>query len=77
MPLWQTIEKCSHTNDVIGGRRLIVFSPGLHQWDVDDFYPAGTKHCATWDEVVDALSAGSEGPRRVGIFPAGVLQIIQ
>ena len=77
MPLWQTIEKCAHTNDVIGGRQLVVFSPGLHQWDVDDFYPAGTKHCATWEDVIVALSDGSDASRRVGIFPAGVLQIIE
>lgn len=77
MPLWQTIEKCAHTSDVIGGRQLLVFSPNLHQWDVDDFYPAGTKHCATWPDVIAALSAGAGTPRRVGIFPAGVLQIIE
>jgi nickel-dependent lactate racemase len=77
MPLWQTIEKNAHTNDVIGGRQLLVFSPNLHQWDVDDFYPAGTTHCATWEDVVDALCVRSEAPRRVGIFPAGVLQIIE
>lgn len=77
LPLWQTIEKNAHTNDVIDGRQLLVFSPNLHQWDVDDFYPAGTKHCATWQDVVAAVDARPGTGKRVGIFPAAVLQIIQ
>lgn len=77
LPLWQTIEKNAHTNDVIGNRQLLVFSPNLHQWDVDDFYPAGTVHCSSWGDVISALSGESVAKKTVGIFPAGVLQIIE
>jgi len=77
LPLWQTIEKNAHTNDVIEGRQLLVYSPNLYQWDVDDFYPAGTKLCRTWPEVLASLGAEAGEAKSVGVFPAGVLQIIE
>ena len=76
-PLWKSAEKNAHARNVIGERQLIVFSPYLRQQDVDESYPAGTKLCKNWTEVILSLQSCHKGQARVGIFPSGVLQILE
>lgn len=54
--------------------QIIVFSPCVDHKDVLEWYPRGTLHARTWDNVVSALSR--MGKRlSVAVFPCSTLQV--
>jgi len=75
-PLWSTIEKNLDIRKVIGNRNLIIFSPNVLKKDLLDFYPEGTFLCNSSQEVIKVLSKYHHKNTRVGLFPAGSLQIL-
>jgi len=80
LPTWNAVWASALTRDVIAGRQLIIFSPNLSRQDVDESFltKGGTaKLCKSWAEVKLSLQSRHQGETRVGIFPSGMLQILE
>ena len=80
LPTWNAVWASALTRDVIAGRQLIIFSPYLRQQDLNESFFRGngiTKLCKNWAEVLLSLQSRHQGEARVGIFPSGMLQILE
>jgi len=59
----------------LGSRRLIVYSPNLHDAEVDYLMPAGSLLFRDLGEALTALERLAGG-RRLNVFPQGALAMV-
>ena len=62
--------------NVMQGRTLAVFSPGLNRYDIEGYFPSGTRLFNCPEQMLRSLSAGFHGPRRVAVFHCASMQWI-
>ena len=62
------------TPGVMQGRTLAVFSPGLNRYDIEGYFPSGTRLFNRPEQMLRSLSADYRGPLRVAVFHCASLQ---
>jgi lactate racemase len=65
----------TYGRSVSWNRRLVIFSPGVYEWDVRRLCPAGTLLFRDWSALIRALEQLHPGSARAVVFPCGTLQL--
>ena len=56
-------------------RELVIFSPGINQYDLSPATREAATLCRTWEETVGVLRDRHGVGTRVAVFPCGALQL--
>jgi nickel-dependent lactate racemase len=65
------------TSEMMKGRRLVVFSPGLNKHDIQVYYPPGTGSYQTWDATKEHLVELHGNACRACVVECATMQLLR
>ena len=75
MRLYVPLEEDIVFRRIIKNRKMIVFSPNINLFDVQELYPKNTLLMRKWTEVLQELIKHYPGKPRVALFPCASIQL--
>ncbi len=75
MRLYVPLEENVTYKEIIKNRRIVIFSPNISSFDIQEIYPQDTLLMKNWTEVIRKLKRDYPDRPRVAVFPCASIQL--
>jgi len=75
MRLYVPLGENSLYRRIIKNKRIIIFSPNINLFDIEEYWPKGTLLIRKWTDVIEELRREHRDRARVVVFPCASIQL--
>lgn len=75
MRLHMSLEENAIYRRIIKNKRIIIFSPNINLFDIEEYWPKGTLLIRKWTDVIEELRREHRDRARVAVFPCASIQL--